>query len=314
MQNQIDRRGFLRTAGAAGVGLGLASLNVNRLFAAEVRKGASSAAKLGWRLGCSGWSFNVLPFYKLIDTVQALGLDSIETFNWQPLGDDKAGPKLNEAMSAADRTEAKKRLSDKGIKLVAVYCESLRTENSAKIFEWAAEMGVEYLCSQPAFDVFDLLDKLCEQYKINMAVHNHPKPDPYWNPDLLLDHLKGYGPRMGICADTGHWVRSGLDPVAMLKKVEKRLLAIHLKDIGTVGKNDADCVPYGTGKGNIAGVLEQAQRQGYKGAFQIEYEPYTAQSFANVEKCIAYFDAEAAKLVSQAAASDEKSCKDKAAK
>ena len=33
----------------------------------------------------------------------------------------------------------------------------------------------------------------------------------------LLDLCKGRGKRIGACCDTGHWVRSGLDPVACLK-------------------------------------------------------------------------------------------------
>jgi sugar phosphate isomerase/epimerase len=149
--------------------------------------------------------------------------------------------------------------------------------------------------AEPAFDAYDAIEKLCQQFEINLAVHNHPKPSNYWNPDVLLKQLQGRGPRLGACCDTGHWVRSGLDPVAMLRKLQGRVISFHLKDVGVVGRADADCVPFGAGKGNIEGILREAKRQGFQGVFGIEYEPYSPQSFANIAQCVAYFD----KIVAQ---------------
>ena len=75
MRNMIDRRGFLRSAGALTSGIGLASLGSSRLPAAapKLAGGAPHAEKLGWRLGAL---FNCFPrpiFHEAIDGVARLG-------------------------------------------------------------------------------------------------------------------------------------------------------------------------------------------------------------------------------------------------
>ena len=52
----------------------------------------------------------------------------------------------------------------------------------------------------------------------------------YWHPDSVLAALKNH-PNFGICADLGHWPKSGINPVDGLKKIAGHIIAIHLKDI-----------------------------------------------------------------------------------
>ena len=40
--------------------------------------------------------------------------------------------------------------------------------------------------SEPPEGAFDVIEKLCEEYKINVAIHNHPKPSRYWDSDTVL--------------------------------------------------------------------------------------------------------------------------------
>jgi hypothetical protein len=63
----MNRRGFLQTTGAVGVGLGLAGLGGSRLLAAELAAGAPNAEKLGWRLGMQAWTFHQSTFYDAVD-------------------------------------------------------------------------------------------------------------------------------------------------------------------------------------------------------------------------------------------------------
>jgi sugar phosphate isomerase/epimerase len=296
MQNNLDRRGFLKATGAAGLGLGCAALHANSLWAAGAPKGAPHAAKLGWCLACTTYSFNPFTFYKTLDVVGDLGLDSVEGFSWQPLSDEKPAVQTNHGMSAADRKEAKTRLTDKGMKLVGCYYNLPEGDACRAMFEWAKEMGIEYLVAEPSFDAYDALDKLCQEYKVNLAIHNHPKPNPYWNPDVLIEHLRGHSQRMGACCDTGHWVRSGLDPVEMLKKLQGHIVSFHLKDIPAVGEVESPCVPFGTGRGDVEGILRECRRQGFRGVFGIEYEPYSPESPARVAECIANFEKMGASL------------------
>lgn len=41
-----------------------------------------------------------------------------------------------------------------------------------KVFDFAKEMGIETIVSEPPKEAFDLIEKLCEEYKINVAIHN----------------------------------------------------------------------------------------------------------------------------------------------
>ncbi|HBJ80313.1 sugar phosphate isomerase/epimerase [Pseudothermotoga sp.] len=106
-----------------------------------------------------------------------------------------------------------------------------------RIFEFARKMGVETLVAEPEPSQFDFLEKLCDEYNINIAIHNHPQPSRYWEPDSVLKYVSGRSHRIGACADVGHWVRSGLNPVECLKKLEGRIISIHFKDLN---KNSRD--------------------------------------------------------------------------
>ena len=297
MENGIDRRRFLKAACALGAGVGLAGGNARRLLAAEAPKGAPNAAKLGWRLGCAAYSFNALTFHETIAKVAALGLDAVEGFTWQALSKEKPKVQTNPSMSADDRKETKARLADAGVKLLSIYCQALDKEDACRrTFEFAKEMGIETLVGEPPFAAYDLIEKLCDEFQINLAVHNHPQPSQYWNPETLLKLCQGRSKRIGACCDTGHWVRSGIGPVEALKKLEGRIISFHLKDVSEAGRKDAPCVPWGTGKGEIKPILAEVRRQGFKGFFPVEYEPYSPDNPAKIAQCIEYFDKVAAEL------------------
>ena len=182
-------------------------------MAAQPAKGAPHAEQLGWQLACNAYSFNKLTLYETIGKVAALGLKYTVGFNWQKLDPQKPEAIFNEQMSAAQRQETKKRLSDAGVKLVACYCRKLAEEDACRrLFDFCREMGIETVDGEPPLDAYDMLEKLCDEYQISLAVHNHAKPSPYWNPETLMKIFEGRSKRIGACCDTGHWVRSGLKP------------------------------------------------------------------------------------------------------
>src|SRR5207237_89183 len=160
-------------------------------------------------------------------------------------------------------------------------------------FEFAKDMGIETLVSEPKFDDFDAIDKLCEEYKINVAIHDHPKPSPYWNPDTVLKVCKDRSKRIGACCDTGHWMRSDLIPVECLRKLEGRIISFHVKDLNEFGLRAQD-VPWGTGRGDIKGMLTEVKRQGIKPVFSMEYE--SKFTMPELAQCVAYFDKVSAEL------------------
>jgi len=298
MNTGMSRRTFLKASSAAGLGIGLRGVSLG----AEAGKGAPNAVKLGWYIGITSYTFNRFTFVESVEKTAALGLHHIEAFEWQRLSKARPKVKIDGSMPAADRKELKKRLDDAGVTFCNIYCRNHRNEADARRrFEFAKEMGVTTLVAEPSPNSFDLIEKLCDEYRINMAVHNHPQPSHYWHPDRVLAVCKGRAKRIGVCCDTGHWVRSGIQPVDALKMVQGRIFTFHLKDIKTFGKKGSPCVPYGTGKGDIAGIMHEVHRQGLKDmVFGIEYEPYRPTNFDAAAKCVAYFDKVAAEILAKA--------------
>ena len=90
-------------------------------------------------------------------------------------------------------------------------------------------------------------------------------------------------------------MRSGLDPVACLKKLEGHLIGLHLKDLAEAGKVEAHEVAWGQGVGNIQGILREVQRQKARVVFDVEYEE-PGDGRAVIARSLRYFDGVAARL------------------
>jgi sugar phosphate isomerase/epimerase len=286
----MNRRDFLKTAGVVGTGAGLAVLAGPSLVAAEPSKGAPNAEKLGWRLGCQAYTFNQFTFFDAVDKTASLGLHCIESYPGQRISKDRSAT-MSADMSAADRKEVLKKASDSGLKIVAFGVGGY----DRKQFEFAKEMGIENIVAEPNEADFDAIDKLCEEFGVNLAIHNHPKPSHYWNPDTVLKVCKDRSRRIGACADTGHWLRSGLTPLDCIKKLEGRIISFHFKDLNKAAP-DAHDVPWGTGVCNVKGMLAEIHRQKLKAVFSAEYEYHWENSLPDLAKCVAYFDRVAMEL------------------
>ena len=298
MKNRMDRRSFLTTAGALTAGMGFAGRGI---LAAETAKGAPNAEKLGWRLGCQAYSFNRFTFEEAIDKIVSLGLHYVEMYPGQKLSKATPGQKTDESMSLGIRKIVKQRLQDAGVQLVNYgVCRLPNDEPSCrKTFEFAKDMGIETLVSEPKFEALDVIEKLCDEYEINLSIHNHPEPSIYWNYETVLKQCKGRSKRIGACADTGHWMRSGINPLEAIKALEGRIISFHFKDLNKYGRQGAHDVAWGTGDANVKALLTEIHRQKLEAVFSIEYEHNWLESLPEIAESVAYFDSVAAGLASQ---------------
>ena len=303
MNYRMNRRSLLKTAGAVGVGMGLAGLGDPCLLAVEQGTGGRTPRSLVWRLACGTWTIRQFPpLYEAIDKiVSSLGLHYIESGMALRLSKDQPNLMLSEDSPAGLRMEVKKKLADSGLRIVTHYSRYPLTRDiaqSRRVFEYAKDMGIETLIAEPNEDAFDTIEKLCEEYGINVAVHDHAKPSHYWNPDTVLKVCQGRSKRIGACADTGHWMRSGLKPAECVRKLEDRIISFHVKDMNEATLQ-AEEVPWGTGACDIKGVLTEVHRQRLKAVFTIEYEHIWEQSLLDIARCVKFFDQMAAELAAQ---------------
>ena len=300
MTDTIDRRGFVSTSCGLAAGASLGAFSGSLATAVEPLKCSTpSAEKIGWRVAAQLYTFRAFSFYEALEMITSLGVRNVEPCFFLRLDKDRPELKVCETLSPKDRRELKKRLKGVGVKMPVFYSNLAEDEaENRKKFEFAKEMGVEAIVSEPPAEAFDMIEKLCDEYKINLAVHNHPESpkSKYWNPESVLEVCRGRGPRIGACCDTGHWVRSGLNAVECLKKMEGRILSFHLKDVPEVGNPKARDVPLGTGKADYAAVLGELNRQGYKGVMSIEYEHQSPELVDEVAQCLAFVEKTASHL------------------
>lgn len=258
----------------------------------------TAAEKLGWRLGVQAWTFRDRSTEETIDIAKRLGIKYIELYSGQVISKDAPDVKVGIDLSAEQIASLKKKLDAGGVKAVSFGVVGFKNDekDARKTFEFAKAMGLENIACEPDADAWDVLSKLADEYKINIACHDHPKPSRYWNPDTVLDAVKTRSSRLGACADTGHWKRSGLEPIACLTKLSGRIFELHFKDI----KNDKD-EPWGTGDCDAKGMLNVLAKQGFKGPIFIEYESTEGKALdENVQKCVKFFDTTAAEIAGKA--------------
>lgn len=254
----------------------------------------SYAEKLGWYLGTQAWTFRDRTTFEAIDTAHAMGLKYIELYPGQQMMPGKPDVKVGPDMTKEQRAELKAKLKAANVTAMSFGVVGMENnENQARAqFEFVKDMGMVTLTCEPNKEAWDLAAKLADEYGINVAVHNHPKPSFYWNPDTVLEFVKDRTKRVGACADTGHWPRSNLPTVESLKKLEGRIFELHFKDIAK-GIDQ----PWGTGEGRARAMLEELRRQGFKGQVYVEYESGEGKPLEeNVAKCIAFFDRVAKEL------------------
>lgn len=247
----------------------------------------------GWRLGVQAWTFNRFTFYEAVDKTASLGLDWIEAYPNQRLSKEKPDMRVGYNLPPEIRAEVKEKLADAGIRIINYGVVGLPNDEAKcrKVFDFAKDMGIETIVSEPPEEAFDMIDNLCNEYEINVAIHNHPKPSHYWDAETVLKVCKGRSERIGACADTGHWFRSGLSPVEMLKKLEGRIISLHFKDI-----DDGHDVVWGTGRCDAEAMLKELHRQKFKGVFSIEYEYNWENSLPELRRCVEYFNRVSAEL------------------
>jgi len=160
-----------------------------------------------------------------------------------------------------------------------------------KLFEFAKTMGL-YAITTESVDALDTIEKLVKEYDIKVAIHNHPKQanNPnykVWDPKYVLAMVKDRDARIGSCADTGHWLRSGLKPVECLRILKGRVISSHMKDLKEMAPEAHD-VPFGTGVADIPAILTELKAQHFAGNISLEYEYHWENSTPECGQCIGF--------------------------
>ncbi len=248
----------------------------------------------GFALGCQAYSFNRYTAYEAVEKTAQAGGKVIEFYPGQRLRPDAPDLRLGPDLPDAELTALRAHLDKHGVRAVAFGVVGLGKDEAAnrRVFEFARKLGIGTITSEPDASAMDLIERQVKEYDVRVAIHNHPKKanDPnyrYWDPAYVLSLVKSRDARIGACADTGHWVRSGIKPVDALKTLKGRVLSSHLKDLHEFGPGAHD-VPYGTGVSDLPGILRELRAQKFDGPVSIEYEYHWETSVPEIAQCVGF--------------------------
>lgn len=286
-QSICSRRRFLALASAAAAGAAF-------FDAPRILRGAGLLAEgddpyAGFPLGVQSYSLRNFGVVEAVRHIQGMGLHYAEFFSAHlPLDadDDKMA-------------EIKSLLADADIQLRAhgVSAFSKDHEANRKVFDFAKRAGITIITANPAYDSFDSLDKLCEEYDIRIAIHNHGPGELYDTIDDVLSRVKDRHKNVGACVDTGHFIRSKVDPVKAVRELGKRVFALHVKDEAKQEKESHNVI---LGKGHLDVVdLFKALRDmefPADGLVSLEYEANPDNPIDDMKQCLEVVKESLAKL------------------
>jgi sugar phosphate isomerase/epimerase len=247
----------------------------------------------GFFIGCQAWTFNHYTVFEAIEKTAQAGGKVIEFFPGQPLSQDEHNVRFDHNASPETIQKVKDKLAACHIRAVNYGVVEIPKDEAGarKIFEFAKTLGLYGITTESVGSI-DTIEKLVKEYDIHVGFHDHPRqPDNpgyrMWDPKYVLSVVKGRDPRIGSCADTGHWMRSGLNPLECLRILKGRIISTHLKDLNEMGPGAYD-VPYGTGVADIPALLNELKAQHFAGNVSIEYEHDWETSVPEVAQCIGF--------------------------
>ena len=247
----------------------------------------------GFFIGCQAYTFNRFSVFEAIEKTAAAGGKVIEFFPGQKLSKEEPTVTWDHNASAETIKKVQDKLAEYHLRAVnyGVVGISKDEAEARNLFQWAQTMGLRAITTE-SVDSIDTIEKMVKEFDIMVAFHDHPRreKDPkyrMWDPNYILSVVKDRDPRIGSCADTGHWVRSNLKPVECLRILKGRIISSHLKDLNEMGSNAHD-VPYGTGVSDVPAILQELKDQGFTGNISIEYEHHWENSSPEVSQCIGF--------------------------
>lgn len=217
----------------------------------------------GFNMGIQSFSLRKWPFPTAVDITRDLGLHYMETYGSIGITNDH----IDYAASALHLKAIRRGMRRRHVRLMAygvIWGKALR---SRELFRFAKTMGLYSISADPEPADFPVLEKLAEEFNINIGIHPHGPGARYPGWKSIAATVRNLHPRIGICMDTGNTTLGGDEPVEGIYALGHRVFGVHLKDMQ--GEHN---VVLGQGTVNIPGVLKALKDVRYKGCLSLEYE------------------------------------------
>lgn len=186
------------------------------------------------------------------------------------------------------------RIQNSGIQAVSVGVCKLDTEPRIRArFQAARTLGAKQMSvtfhPEGMWDVFNLAEKLAEEYDLQLAIHNHGGHDWLGNVKMLQYIFENVSPRFGLSLDTAWALDAGVEPEQWVETFADRLQVVHLKDVH-YAENQRKPVDNALGEGQIdvPAVLGALGKVNFAGHMVLEVESEEADPIAPIERSLAY--------------------------
>ena len=142
-----------------------------------------------------------------------------------------------------------------------------------------------------AWDTFTAVERLAEQYAIDVGLHNHGGQHWLGNGQMLAEVFKHVGPRVGLMLDTAWAIDAREDPVALVRRFGNRIKGVHLKDfVYSRARRPVDVV-VGTGILDLPALVAALGEVGFSGPPILEYEGDVHDPVPALQRCVAAIEA-----------------------
>ena len=263
----LTRRTLLNACGLAACGSLLRQLP------------ATAAAARPFTLGIQLYSLRGYPVAEAIKHAKELGFEAVEFYSGMfPI-----------TASAEQIADIRKQVADLGLTISAHGVNGFGDDAAAnrKVFEFAKAAGIGILTCDPTPEAFASLDELVKEFDIRLAIHPLGPKHRYNKVVDVLRAIEGHDERIGACADLGHFIRSGENPVEVIRLLKGRLYGIHLKDFAEM-QDKTKGVILGKGHLDVPAVFAALEQVKFPadGALSLEYEENPQNPLADIRECV----------------------------
>lgn len=258
-------------------------------LAARAAVGAPSTADIALTLGIQSFSLRRYDFEPMLDVLVSLGIRQVELIPELEILFYRLGSHFPVTEDGAAIDRVVHAAAARGIAIAASGVHSISEVDDAKrLFDFAERAGIPLLTISPDDSMLDDLDRLCgERPNVRLGIHNH---GPWTRYDKIADlegSLAGRAANFGACVDTGHFIRSGEDPVAAVRRLGARVHGVHLKDFEGPGFFASGCV-LGEGMLDLAGLFRELRAIGFgpDRALSLEFERDSDALLEELGRCL----------------------------
>ena len=269
-----NRRFFLKSSAT------VVSAALLRPFSAMALISQRAVTKADLKLGIAGYSFIKLSVDDAITITRKTGITEISIKDKHiPLNTTK-----EEALAIVEK------FTKNGINIYAAGMITMKTEQDIdRAFDYAKNIGVGMIIASPDIPLLKYLEKKVVENNIKIAIHNGGPEDKWYpTPKAVFDNIKNYDNRIGLCFDTGHAQRAGINPIEAYNQYAEKVLDIHIKDV-EAAKADAQEVELGRGIVDIPALVSSLYKQRYSGRCSIEYQKNLDEPLEGIAESVGYF-------------------------